>query len=190
MGIIGRECRVVYSWNRFNCFEWAVVGTTVACTAFSVYGLKVVSELDANDRKDKEHVFWFRDNITFVRRHCQGTLERGDTIQALRILDDAIGRIPVAGFYQQRANLYAETGDYQKAEKDYLFLRHLTPTSWNVVLELAQLYHQMNRNREALELLEPYTKISPKDKTLEQKSVLLEIREQYQTMDKKRGCEQ
>ena len=190
LGIIGRECRVVYSWNRFNCFEWAVVGTTVACTAFSVYGLKVVSELDANDRKDKEHVFWFRDNITFVRRHCQGTLERGDTIQALRILDDAIGRIPVAGFYQQRANLYAETGDYQKAEKDYLFLRHLTPTSWNVVLELAQLYHQMNRNREALELLEPYTKISPKDKTLEQKSVLLEIREQYQTMDKKRGCEQ
>ena len=86
--------------------------------------------------------------------------------------------------------LYAETGDYQKAEKDYLFLRHLTPTSWDVVLELARLYHQMNRTREALELLEPCTKISPKDKTLEQKSVLLEIREQYQAMDKKRGCEQ
>ena len=190
LGMIGREYRVVYSWNRFNCIEWAVVGTTVACTAFSIYGLKVVSELDANDWKDKEHVFWFRDNIAFVRRHCQEALERGDTIQALRILDDAIGRIPVAGFYQQRAKLYAETGDYQKAEKDYLFLRHLTPTSWNVVLELARLYHQMNRTREALELLEPCTKISPKDKTLEQKSVLLEIREQYQAMDKKRGCEQ
>ena len=128
-------------------------------------------------RKDKEHVFWFRDNIAFVRRHCQETLERGDTVQALRILDDAIGRIPVAGFYQQRAKLYAETGDFQKAEKDYLFLRHLAPTSWNVVLELARLYHQMNRTWEALELLEPYTKISPKGKTLEQKALLLEIRE-------------
>lgn len=177
LGMIGRECRVVYSWNRFNCFEWSVVGTTLACTAFCVYGLKVVSELDANDRKDKEHVFWFRDNIAFVRRHCQETLERGDTVQALRILDDAIGRIPVAGFYQQRAKLYAETGDFQKAEKDYLFLRHLAPTSWNVVLELARLYHQMNRTWEALELLEPYTKISPKGKTLEQKALLLEIRE-------------
>ncbi|MBR5612328.1 MAG: O-antigen ligase family protein [Bacteroidaceae bacterium] len=177
LGMIGRECRVVYSWNRFNCIEWAVVGTTVACTAFSIYGLKVVSELDANDWKDKEHVFWFRDNIAFVRRHCQGALERGDTIQAVRILTDAIGRIPVAGFYQHRAKLYAETGDFQKAEKDYLFLRHLAPTSWNVVLELARLYHQMNRTWEALELLEPYTKISPKGKTLEQKALLLEIRE-------------
>ena len=159
-----------------------VGGTAVVCVAFSVYGLKIVSELDAYDRKDKEHVFWFRDNIAFVRRHCQGALEEGDTVQAIRILDDAIGRVPVAGFYQHRAKLYVETGDYQKAEKDYLFLRHLTPTSWNVVLELARLYRKMDRTREALDLLEPYTKISPKDKTLEQKSVLLEIRELYQSL--------
>lgn len=162
-----------------------VGGTAVACVAFSVYGLKVVSELDAYDRKDKEHVFCFRDNIAFVRRHCQETLERGDTVQAIQILNDAIGRIPVAGFYQQRAKLYAETGDYQKAEKEYRFLRNLVPTSWDTVLELARLYQRMDRKREALDLLEPYTKISPKDKTLEQKAMLLEIRELYQAIKKR-----
>ena len=182
LGIIGRESRVVYSWNRFNCIEWVVVGTTVACTAFCVYGLKVVSELDANDRKDKEHVFWFRDNITFVRHHCQGTLERGDTIQALRILDDAIGRIPVAGFYQQRAELYTETGDYQQAEADYKFLRNLSPTALEPVLKLARLYRDTGRVEEALDTLKPYQKVSPKGKTLEQKAVLLEMRELYQSI--------
>lgn len=182
LGIIGKESRVAYSWSSSNVLHFVVGGTAVVCVAFSVYGLKIVSELDAYDRKDKEHVFWFRDNIAFVRRHCQGALEEGDTIQAIRILDDAIGRVPVGGFYQHRAKLYVETGDYQKAEKDYLFLRHLTPTSWNVVLELARLYRKMDRTREALDLLEPYTKISPKDKTLEQKSVLLEIRELYQSL--------
>lgn len=182
LGMIGRECRVVYSWNRFNCIEWVVVGTTVACTAFCVYGLKVVSELDANDWKDKEHVFWFRDNIAFVRRHCQGTLERGDTIQALRILDDAIGRIPVAGFYQQRAELYTETGDYLQAEADYKFLRNLSPTALEPVLKLARLYRDTGRVEEALDTLKPYQKVSPKGKTLEQKAVLLEMRELYQSI--------
>lgn len=182
LGMIGRECRVVYSWNRFNCIEWVVVGTTVACTAFCVYGLKVVSELDANDWKDKEHVFWFRDNIAFVRRHCQGTLERGDTIQALRILDDAIGRIPVAGFYQHRAELYTETGDYQQAEADYKFLRNLSPTALEPVLKLARLYRDTGRVEEALDTLKPYQKVSPKGKTLEQKAVLLEMRELYQSI--------
>lgn len=182
LGIIGRESRVVYSWNRFNCIEWVVVGTTVACTAFCVYGLKVVSELDANDRKDKEHVFWFRDNITFVRHLCQETLERGDTVQAVRILTDAIGRIPVAGFYQHRAELYTETGDYQQAEADYKFLRNLSPTALEPVLKLARLYRDTGRVEEALDTLKPYQKVSPKGKTLEQKAVLLEMRELYQSI--------
>ena len=115
-----------------------------------------------------------------------GKLHRGCAHKGQVINSVGAGDSMVAGFMAG----YTKTGDYQKAEKDYLFLCHLTPTSWNVVLELARLYHQMNRTREALELLEPCTKISPKDKTLEQKSVLLEIREQYQAMDKKRGCEQ
>ena len=177
LGIIGRESRMVYSWNHFKCFEGIAVGVTVVCITFSAYGLTVVSECNAHERKYEEQAFSFRDNIAFVRRHCQETLERGDTVQAIQILNDAIGRIPVAGFYQQRAKLYAETGDYQKAEKEYRFLRNLVPTSWDTVLELARLYHRMDRKREALDLLEPYTKISPKGKTLEQKALLLEIRE-------------
>ena len=60
-----------------------------------------------------------------------------------------------------------------------MFLRYLAPTSWDTVLELARLYRKMGRNKEALDLLEPYTKISPKEKTLEQKAVLLEMRELY-----------
>lgn len=179
LGIIGRESRVVYSWNRVKCFEMMIAGTTVACIAFTLYGLKAVSVWNAHEQKYEEYAFWFRDNITFVRRHCHETLERGDTVQALCILDKAINRIPVAGFYQQRARLYVETGDCQKAENDYLFLRYLAPTSWDTVLELARLYRKMGRNKEALDLLEPYTKISPKEKTLEQKAVLLEMRELY-----------
>lgn len=179
LGIIGRESRVVYSWNRVKCFEMMIAGTTVVCIAFALYGLKIVSVWNVYEQKYEEYAFWFRDNITFVRRHCHETLERGDTIQALCILDKAIDRIPVAGFYQQRARLYAETGDYQKAENDYLFLRYLAPTLWDTVLELARLYRKMGRNKEALDLLEPYTKISPKEKTLEQKAVLLEMRELY-----------
>ena len=80
---------------------------------------------------------------------------------------------------------YTETGDYQKAEKEYRFLRNLVPTSWDTVLELARLYQRMDRKREALDLLEPYTKTSPKDKTLEQKAMLLEIRELYQAIKKR-----
>ena len=185
LGIIGRESRMVYSWNHFKCFEGIAVGVTVVCITFSAYGLTVVSECNAHERKYEEQAFCFRDNIAFVRRHCQETLERGDTVQAIQILNDAIGRIPVAGFYQQRAKLYAETGDYQKAEKEYRFLRNLVPTSWDTVLELARLYQRMDRKREALDLLEPYTKIYPKDKTLEQKAMLLEIRELYQAIKKR-----
>ena len=185
IGMIGRESRMVYSWNHFKCFEGIAVGVTVVCITFSAYGLTVVSECNAHERKYEEQAFCFRDNIAFVRRHCQETLERGDTVQAIQILNDAIGRIPVAGFYQQRAKLYAETGDYQKAEKEYRFLRNLVPTSWDTVLELARLYQRMDRKREALDLLEPYTKISPKDKTLEQKAMLLEIRELYQAIKKR-----
>lgn len=190
LGIIGKESRVAYSWSSSNVLHFVVSGTAVACVAFSVYGWKVVSEGHAHEWKDIEHDYWFRDNIAFVRLHCQGTLERGDTIQAIRILDDAIGRIPVAGFYQQRAKLYAETGNYLQAEKDYLFLRNLTPTALEPVLKLALLYCETSRIEEALEILKPYQKVSPKGKTLEQKAVLLEMREQYQAMNKKRGCEQ
>ncbi len=179
LGIMGKESRELYSWNRVKSLGWMVVGTTVVCIVFSTYGLKVVSEWNAHERKYEEHAFWFRDNVAFVRRHCQETLERGDTVQTIRILSNAIGRIPVAGFYQQRAKLYVETGNYQKAETDYRFLRDLVPTSWDIVLELARLYRKMDRKREALDLLEPYTKISPKNKTLEQKAVLLEMRELY-----------
>ena len=85
---------------------------------------------------------------------------------------------------------YTETGDYQKAEKESRFLRNLVPTSWDTVLELARLYRDTGRVEEALDTLKPYQKVSPKGKTLEQKAVLLEMRELYQAMDKKRGCNQ
>lgn len=177
LGIIGRESRVVCSWNVSNSLQSVVGGTAVVCVAFSFYGLTVVSKISSYAHTDEKYACWFRDNVSFVRHYCLETLERGDTVQAIQILNDAIGRIPVAGFYQQRAKLYVETGDYQKAEKEYRFLRNLVPTSWDTVLELARLYHRMDRKREALDLLEPYTKISPKGKTLEQKALLLEIRE-------------
>lgn len=177
LGIIGRESSVLCFWNASNSLKPVVGGMTVVFIVFSVYGLKVVSEGNAHAQTEVRHIYWFRDNVSFVRHYCLETLERGDTVQAIQILNDAIGRIPVAGFYQQRAKLYVETGDYQKAEKEYRFLRNLVPTSWDTVLELARLYHRMDRKREALDLLEPYTKISPKGKTLEQKALLLEIRE-------------
>ena len=182
LGIIGRESRVVCSWNVSNSLQSVVGGTAVVCVAFTVYGLMVVSKLSSYAHTDEGYAYWFRDNVSFVRHLCQETLERGDTVQAVRILTDAIGRIPVAGFYQHRAELYTETGDYQQAEADYKFLRNLSPTALEPVLKLARLYRDMGRVEETIEVLKPYLKISPKGKTLEQKAVLLEIRELYQSI--------
>lgn len=191
LGIIGRVSRMVYSWRVPKTLQFVVGGTVVVCVAFSVYGLTVVSKVSFYAHTDERHAYWFRDNVSFVRHHCRATLERGDTVQAVRILTDAIGRIPVAGFYQHRAELYAETGDYQQAEADYKFLRNLSPTALEPVLKLARLYRDTGRVEEALDTLKPYQKVSPKDKTLEQKAVLLEMRELYQAMDKiVRGCNQ
>ena len=88
----------------------------------------------------------------------------------------------MAGFYQHRAELYTETGDYQQAEADYKFLRNLSPTALEPVLKLARLYRDTGRVEEALDTLKPYQKVSPKGKTLEQKAVLLEMRELYQSI--------
>lgn len=192
LGIIGRESRIRYQWNSPKIMSSVVVVASVFAVVFAVHALVMVSKWNMHEQRSKDsvahsydyakHACWFRENISFIRHCCRETLEQGDTAQTFRILDEAIGRVPVAGFYQQRAKLYVETGDYQKAEKEYRFLRHLVPTSWDTVLELARLYHQMNRNQEALGLLEPYIKISPKDKSLEQKSVLFEIRELYRSL--------
>ena len=182
LGIIGRESRVVCSWNVSNSLQSVVGGTAVVCVAFTVYGLMVVSKLSSYAHTDERYAYWFRDNVSFVRHLCQETLERGDTLQAVRILTDAIGRIPVAGFYQHRAELYTETGDYQQAEADYKFLRNLSPTALEPVLKLARLYRDTGRVEEALDTLKPYQKVSPKGKTLEQKAVLLEMRELYQSI--------
>lgn len=182
LGIIGRESRVVCSWNVPNSLQSVVGGTAVVCVAFTVYGLMVVSKLSSYAHTDERYAYWFRDNVSFVRHLCQETLERGDTVQAVRILTDAIGRIPVAGFYQHRAELYTETGDYQQAEADYKFLRNLSPTALEPVLKLACLYRDTGRVEEALDTLKPYQKVSPKGKTLEQKAVLLEMRELYQSI--------
>jgi tetratricopeptide (TPR) repeat protein len=182
LGIIGRESRVVCSWNVSNSLQSVVGGTAVVCVAFTVYGLMVVSKLSSYAHTDERYAYWFRDNVSFVRHLCQETLERGDTVQAVRILTDAIGRIPVAGFYQHRAELYTETGDYQQAEADYKFLRNLSPTALEPVLKLARLYRDTGRVEEALDTLKPYQKVSPKGKTLEQKAVLLEMRELYQSI--------
>lgn len=182
LGIIGRESRVVCSWNVPNSLQSVVGGTAVVCVAFTVYGLMVVSKLSSYAHTDERYAYWFRDNVSFVRHLCQETLERGDTVQAVRILTDAIGRIPVAGFYQHRAELYTETGDYQQAEADYKFLRNLSPTALEPVLKLARLYRDTGRVEEALDTLKPYQKVSPKGKTLEQKAVLLEMRELYQSI--------
>ena len=182
LGIIGRESHAVYSWNASNILKSVVGGTAVVCVAFTVYGLMVVSKLSSYAHTDERYAYWFRDNVSFVRRHCRETLERGDTVQAVRILNDAIDRIPVAGFYQHRAELYAETGDYLHAEADYKFLQNLSPTALEPVLKLACLYRDTGRVEEALDTLKPYQKVSPKGKTLEQKAVLLEMRELYQAM--------
>ena len=182
LGIIGRESRVVCSWNVSNSLQSVVGGTAVVCVAFTVYGLMVVSKLSSYAHTDERYAYWFRDNVSFVRHLCQETLERGDTVQAVRILTDAIGRIPVAGFYQHRSELYTETGDYQQAEADYKFLRNLSPTALEPVLKLARLYRDTGRVEEALDTLKPYQKVSPKGKTLEQKAVLLEMRELYQSI--------
>lgn len=182
LGIIGRESRMVYSWRVPRILQFVVGGTVVVCVAFSVYGLTVVSNVSFYAHTDERHAYWFRDNVSFVRHLCQETLERGDTVQAVRILTDAIGRIPVAGFYQHRAELYTETGDYQQAEADYKFLRNLSPTALEPVLKLARLYRDTGRVEEALDTLKPYQKVSPKGKTLEQKAVLLEMRELYQSI--------
>ena len=185
LGIIGRESRMVYSWRVPKTLQFVVGGTAVVCVAFTVYGLTVVSKVSFYAHMDERHAYWFRDNVSFVRHHCRATLERGDTVQAVRILTDAIGRIPVAGFYQHRAELYAETGDYQQAEADYKFLRNLSPTALDPVLKLARLYRDTGRVEEALDTLKPYQKVSPKGKTLEQKAMLLEIRELYQAIKKR-----
>jgi O-antigen ligase len=182
LGIIGRESRVVCSWNVSNSLQSVVGGTAVVCVAFTVYGLMVVSKLSSYAHTDERYAYWFRDNVSFVRHLCQETLERGDTVQAVRILTDAIGRIPEAGFYQHRAELYTETGDYQQAEADYKVLRNLSPTALEPVLKLARLYRDTGRVEEALDTLKPYQKVSPKGKTLEQKAVLLEMRELYQSI--------
>ena len=182
LGIIGRESHAVYSWNASNILKFVVGGMAVVCVAFSVYGLMVVSKLSSYAHTDERYAYWFRDNVSFVRRHCRETFERGDTVQAVRILNDAIDRIPVAGFYQHRAELYAETGDYLHAEADYKFLQNLSPTALEPVLKLACLYRDTGRVEEALDTLKPYQKVSPKGKTLEQKAVLLEMRELYQAM--------
>ena len=182
LGIIGRESHAVYSWNASNILKFVVGGMAVVCVAFSVYGLMVVSKLSSYAHTDERYAYWFRDNVSFVRRHCRETFERGDTVQAVRILNDAIDRIPVAGFYQHRAELYAETGDYLHAEADYKFLRNLSPTALEPVLKLACLYRDTGRVEEALDTLKPYQKVSPKGKTLEQKAVLLEMRELYQAI--------
>lgn len=182
LGIIGRESHAVYSWNASNILKFVVGGMAVVCVAFSVYGLMVVSKLSSYAHTDERYAYWFRDNVSFVGRHCRETFERGDTVQAVRILNDAIDRIPVAGFYQHRAELYAETGDYLHAEADYKFLRNLSPTALEPVLKLACLYRDTGRVEEALDTLKPYQKVSPKGKTLEQKAVLLEMRELYQAI--------
>ena len=141
------------SWNVSNSLQSVVGGTAVVCVAFTVYGLMVVSKLSSYAHTDERYAYWFRDNVSFVRHLCQETLERGDTVQAVRILTDAIGRIPVAGFYQHRAELYTETGDYQQAEADYKFLRNLSPTALDPVLKLARLYRDTGRVEEALDTL-------------------------------------
>ena len=182
LGIIGRESRMVYSWNASNLLKSVVGGTAVVCVAFTVYGLMVVSKSSSYAHTDERHAYWFRDNVSFVRHHCREMLERGDTAQAVRILTDAIGRIPVAGFYQHRAELYAQTGEYPQAEADYKFLRNLSPTALDPVLKLARLYRDTGRVEEAIEVLKPYLKVSPKGRTLEQKAVLLEMRELYQSV--------
>ena len=90
------------------------------------------------------------------------------------------------GWLPSLHNAFPMTGSYPQAEADYKFLRNLSPTALEPVLKLARLYRDTGRTSEAITILKPYQKVSPKGRTLEQKAVLLEIRELYRAVSLKK----
>lgn len=106
-----------------------------------------------------------------------------DHIQALDIMNDAIKRVPVYGFYRERANLYHELGEYKKAEKEYMFLIHLAPSQLDPALRLAMIYKDAGNIKDALELISPYMAINPKETDLNTKAILYEMKLLYHELE-------
>lgn len=178
--LIRRECpwgiNYVVAGMAVGCVYIMLTGMTVVC---EWYGHQHASRSSSTSFNYEKYAIWFNEDISFIRSRCREAETKGDTVQVLTILNEAISRVPVAGFYLQRADLYMAMGEYQSAEQEYKFLCHLSPTNWEPVYKLALLYQQTCRKKEAFELLKPYQEISPKGKSLEQKAMLLKLRELF-----------
>lgn len=188
VAVIGRWSRPMVRWKLPWGINYLVTGMAVGCVCMTLNGMMAVCEWYDHQHAScpsstsfdyEKHAVWFNEDISFIRSRCREAEMKGDTVQALTVLNEAISRVPVAGFYLQRADLYMATGEHLSAEQEYRFLCHLSPTNMEPVFKLALLYQQTGKGKEALELLEPYQKISPRGKTLEQKAMLLKMRELF-----------
>lgn len=188
VAVIGRWSRPMVRWKLPWGINYLVTGIAVGCVCMTLNGMMAVCEWYDHQHAScpsstsfdyEKHAVWFNEDISFIRSRCREAEMKGDTVQALTVLNEAISRVPVAGFYLQRADLYMATGEHLSAEQEYRFLCHLSPTNMEPVFKLALLYQQTGKGKEALELLEPYQKISPRGKTLEQKAMLLKMRELF-----------
>lgn len=193
IAIIGKWSKQLYKGKDGLCLRHLLIPITSLFISISVYGTYIVYNWDTFKRQKfhsnkhhlnyGKHAFIFRDDISFIQYQYHKAMSECDHIQALDILNDAIKRVPVYGFYRQRANHYHELGEYKKAEKEYMFLIHLAPSQLDPALRLAMIYKDAGNIKDALELISPYMAINPKETDLNTKAILYEMKLLYHELE-------
>ncbi|XP_076887573.1 uncharacterized protein LOC143537758 [Bidens hawaiensis] len=92
------------------------------------------------------------------------SIEQGNRGQARYCLDRAIKADPEdMGLRYQRASLFLELGEHQKAAEQYDQIWHLRPMNLEALKTAAKLYQKCGRQERGINNLEDYLKKTPKD---------------------------
>ena len=184
----------VYCLKHFHLIKLSLTILILFVLIFSLNGLNAAIRwgIMRNEQKfpheidfySKYHLF-FQNNISFTLHYYNATRENRNASVGLHVLNTAIQRIPLSGWYLLRGSHYQEMKLWDKAEQDFKFLLYLIPTQPEPVYKLAQLYVLTHREKDAVLLLERAFSFNQFQINLTNKMILFDMKKLYYELNEK-----
>ena len=183
----------LFRWRYCSYIKYAVSCSVVLLCCTSIKGIQVISnwrQIMGKPQLNMKEVYcdkdycYFQDNLLYTLSYYKALRKHNNKEKALELLNNALKRIPVAGLYLLRAELYMEMKEGTKAEQDLRFVIRLSPTLLEPVYRLAQLYVMTNRQSEALFLLEDKLSAPLYKRDLSSRSILFDMHQLYEQLKK------
>ena len=182
---VTRHTPIIHIGKPSNCFkmEFAIISLAIIFISLqslsTVYHWKSIQDETYSSNKVRfyqEYYPYFQDNIFYILDYYGVLKDKDYSEEKLHLLDKAIARIPLSGWYLLRANLYMEMKEWEKAEEDFIFLTHLTPTSLEPIYKLALLYSMTSKKDSAILLIDKAIKEKKFKENLNNKMLYYEMK--------------